>query len=97
MRSSVSLSNSWCEAILSDLQAFGGGYSNNPTELLRTRAQLPNILVPEGSWNDQVEVVRKNLGMVNAFCIHPSSHADTLMDTTIAVAEHKLTCYDQVN
>ena len=72
---------------------IGGGYSNNPTELLRTRAQLPNILVPEGSWNDQVEVVRKNLGMVNAFCIHPSSHADTMMDTAIAVAEHKLTCY----
>ena len=34
----------WCEALLSDLQTFGGGYSNNPTELLRMRAQHPIIL-----------------------------------------------------
>jgi hypothetical protein len=91
----VKFLTNWCEAILSDLQVFGGGYSNNPVELLRARATLPNILVAEGSWNDQVEVVRKNLGMLNAFCIHPSSHADTHMDTAIAVAEHKLTCYNR--
>ena len=87
----------WCEAVLSDLQTFGGGYSNNPAELLRMRAQHPNILVPESSWNDQVELVRASLGCVNAFCIHPSAHADTYMDTAIAVAEHKLACYTGTN
>jgi hypothetical protein len=82
----------WCEAMLTDLQAFGGGYSNNTAELLRMRAQHPNILVPESSWNDQVELMRVSLSCVNAFCIHPSAHADTFMDTAIAVAEHKLDC-----
>ena len=93
----VKFLTNWCEAILSDLQVFGGGYSKNPVELLRARATMPNILVAEGSWDAQVEVERKNLGMLNAFCIHQSIHADTHMDTAVAVAEHKLTCYDQVN
>jgi hypothetical protein len=86
----------WCEAILADLQVFGGGYSRDPEELLRARATLPNILVAEGSWDAQVEVERKKLGMLNAFCIHQTAHADTHMDTAVAIAEHKLTCFEQV-
>jgi hypothetical protein len=76
---------------------FGGGYSNSPEELLRARATLPNILVAEGGWDAQVEVERKKLEMVNAFCIHQTAHADTHMDTAVAIAEHKLTCFAQVN
>ena len=82
--------------IFADLQVFGGGYSRDPEELLRARATLPNILVAEGSWDAQVEVERKKLGMLNAFCIHQTAHADTHMDTAVAIAEHKLTCFEQV-
>ena len=87
----------WCEAVLTDLKAFGGGYTNTTAQLLRMRAQHPNILVPESSWNDQVELMRVSLSCINAFCIHPSAHADTFMDTAIAVAEHKLACWTGTN
>ena len=87
----------WCEAVLTDLKAFGGGYTNTTAQLLRMRAQHPNILVPESSWNDQVGVVRHSMGCVNAFCIHPSTQTDTHMDTAIAVAEHKLDSYTGTN
>ena len=78
----------WSEALFKDLQTFGRGTSNTPAQLLKMRAQHPNILVPESSWNAQVEVIRASLGCTTAFCIHPSVHADTFMDTVISVAEH---------
>ena len=61
------------------------------------RAQHPNILVPESSWNAQVELIRANMANTTAFCIHPSVHADTFMDTTISVAEHKLACWTGID
>jgi hypothetical protein len=50
------------------LHAFGRGNSNSPAQLLKMRAQHPNILVPESSWNDQVEQIRASLGCTNTFC-----------------------------
>jgi hypothetical protein len=48
----------WSEALFKDLKAFGRGNSNTPEQMLRMRAQHPNIMVPEGSWNDHVEQMR---------------------------------------
>ena len=60
------------------------GQSNSPRQLLRMRAEHPNI---------QVEQIRAKLESPNVFCIQLSVHADTYMDTVIAVAEHKLVCW----
>ena len=84
-------------ALFKDLKAFGRGNSNTPEQLLRMRALHPNIMVPEGSWNEQVEQMRASLGCINAFCIHPSVHEDTFMDTSVSVAEHKLACWTGKN
>ena len=69
------------------------GQLSSPSQLLRMRAEHPNILVPESSWNDQVEQIRAKLESSNAFCIHPSVHAETYMDTVPNVTQHKLACW----
>ena len=83
----------WSFAMFKDLKSFGRGNANTNDQLLKMRALHPNILVPEGSWNDQVEQVRAAQGCKIAFCIHPSNHADTFCDTVAAVAEHKTACW----
>jgi hypothetical protein len=47
----------WSFAMFKDLKPFGRGNANTKDQLLKMRALHPNILVPEGSWNDQVETV----------------------------------------
>jgi hypothetical protein len=76
----------WSEAILKDLKRLGPmGQLSTPRQLLRMRAEHPNILVAESFWNDQVEQIRAKIEIPNAFCVHPSVHADTYMDTLLAV------------
>ena len=79
----------WSEAILKDLKRLAPvGQLSTPRQLLRMRAEHPNILVSASSWTDQVEQIRANLESPMAYCIHPSMHADTYMDTAVAVTEH---------
>jgi hypothetical protein len=92
-RLTVKFLMAWSEAIFKDLNRFGMGQSNSPRQLLRMRAEHPNILVPESSWIEQVEQIRAKLESPNAFCIHPSVHADSYIDTVPTVAEHKLACW----
>ena len=55
------------EAIFKDLKTFGRGATNSPAQLLRMRAQHPNILVPESSWNAQVELIRAQAGLLDRY------------------------------
>ena len=76
-----------------NLKPFRRGNANTKDQLSKMRALHPNILVPEGSWNDQIESVRGAQGCKIAFCVYPSAHTDTFCDTVAAVAEHKKTCW----
>jgi hypothetical protein len=87
----------WSAALFKDLKAFGRGNAKTQEQLLKMRAMHPNIMVHEGSWNEQVKQMRVSLGCINAFCVHPSVHADTFCDTAVAVAEHKIACWTGKN
>ena len=85
---------SWSFALFKDLKSFGRGNANTKDQLLKIRAHRPNILVPEESWNEQIESVMAAQGGKIVFCVHPSAHANTFCDTVAAVAEHKKTCWN---
>jgi hypothetical protein len=84
---------SWSFALFKDLKSFGQGNANTKDQLLKMRALHPNIIVPEESWNEQIESVRAAQGGKIAFCVYPSAHAYTFCDTVAAVAEKK-TCWN---
>ena len=45
----------WCSALLTDLGTYGSADDVTKEEILEMRAQYPNILVNEQSWDTQVE------------------------------------------
>ena len=83
----------WCSALLTDLGTHGSVEDVTKEEILQMRAQYPNILVNEESWDAQVEAQRVAEKGLRAYCIHPSVHADTQSGPVRAMAKHKLECW----
>ena len=79
--------------MLKDLGNHASAEDVTKEEILQMRAQYPNILVNEESWDAQVEAQRVAEKGLKAYCIHPSVHADTQSGPVRAMAKHKLECW----
>ena len=84
----------WCSALLTDLVTYGSADNVTKEEILEMRAQYPNILVNEQSWDTQVEAQRVADKGLRAYCVHPTVHADTQSGPVRAMAKHKLECWN---
>ena len=72
---------------------YGSADDVTKEEILEMRAQYPNILVNEQSWDTQVEAQRVAEKGLRAYCVHPTVHADTQSGPVRAMAKHKLECW----
>ena len=92
-RLSVKFLINWCHALLTDLATHASAEVVTKEELLQMRAQYPNVLVDEEKWDAQIEAQRAADKGPNAYCVHPSVHADTLRGSVKAMTKHKLECW----